>query len=79
MTFKRTNIFIKLKNFTIAVFKHIADGFAKTSIETKGRRLSKCLDCPHSKNEWFECRVCGCSINEKIKWKSEKCPENKWK
>lgn len=81
MTFKkkRKSWISKAFNFTIAVFKHIIDGFRKTSRFNWQLRILTCMDCEHSKNEWKECDVCGCPIEEKAKWKSEKCPKNKWK
>ena len=29
-------------------------------------------------NEDKECNVCGCPIETKAAWKTEKCPKDKW-
>ena len=75
---KRKSWFIKAKNFAIACFKHVIDGLQKTSFDEQLKRLDICTNCVHSENEWFECSLCGCPVDEKVKWKSEKCPEKKW-
>lgn len=75
---KRQSWMTKAINFTIACVKHVLDGLKKTSEEQRNERWMQCFNCPHSQNEWFECDKCGCAIEEKVKWKSEKCPERRW-
>lgn len=72
------SIFVKAYNFAIALFFHVIDGFKKSSIDLKMKRMETCLKCPHSLNKWFECDICGCPIEDKTSWKSEKCPQNRW-
>ena len=64
------------KNFGKAVVKHAAGGFKKVSEEEYISRLQTCDPCEFRKNE--RCTSCGCPIKKKAKWKTEKCPENKW-
>lgn len=72
----------KIYNFIKALIRHLLDGFRKTSKKEKNRRLSICKVC-----EFYNgtaCTKCGCPITmkdnfaNKVNWKSEKCPENKW-
>lgn len=75
---KRQSWITKAFNFAIACVKHVFDGFKKTSYSERMQRMEVCLKCPHSINKWFECDVCGCPIEDKSKWKSETCPQNRW-
>lgn len=39
-------------------------------------RLSICNSCKYKTGN--TCGVCGCRLQYKAKWSTEKCPENKW-
>lgn len=66
----------KAFNYALAIMKHAADGFQKTTWETYHERVLACLSCPHVKatSEEFECGLCGCPIAKKALWRSEDCP-----
>lgn len=75
------NIVNQAVSFTNSVFKHVMNGFQTTSDEKREARLKICGGCeffnnknPNSPN----CMKCGCFLNTKTAWASEKCPIDKW-
>lgn len=67
-----------LKNFykfikSLIVFIFVGD---IVSSEVQKERMSECEKCIY--REGKKCGICGCTLNIKTKWTSEKCPENKW-
>lgn len=74
---RKPTLFRKAIHFAEALWNHILDGFRKTPAHIKMSRMSQCLTCTHIAQN-FDCTICGCPINEKTKWKSEKCPKGRW-
>jgi len=76
----------QLANFAGAIVaegKAIAAGKEPVTEEEKIRRLSICLSpCPSLLGKTDDtnrrCAECGCYINHKIAWRSQKCPIGKW-
>lgn len=68
----------KVKNFSLAFFKHAVHGFQQCALEDIEQRKNICSLCEFNKNWVCQRKSCGCSILEKIEWKSEDCPEKKW-
>ena len=70
----------KAANFSVAVARHVADGGRKVSDEVGLARLIVCADCPAFDPKKIACRErkCGCRLKTKVRWRSEKCPLNKW-
>lgn len=71
----------KIINFVPAVVKHVVGGMVHVSDSIKKERMEICKACPffNNKNEKNPtCNACGCYLNEKTSWASEKCPEGKW-
>lgn len=79
----------KLINFSIATIKHIANGMPTCTQEEIDERLVICKQCPLYKAYTEHTGVCthencGCNIKDmqtflnKLAWKDQKCPENKW-
>jgi hypothetical protein len=71
----------KAKNFTKSVINHVAKGMVKVSDTVKQERMDICKSCPFfnqtdPKNP--TCNKCGCFLDVKTGWASEKCPEGKW-
>jgi hypothetical protein len=64
-------------NLTKAVSKHVAGGLKEVSFEVYSDRLATCKDCEF--REKNKCLDCGCFILKKAWWKSEDCPQGKWK
>ena len=73
-----TNLFGRVKNFDsdIVVSK------------VKEERLAICNECPFKRADFktllvkkkgvAQCKVCKCSIHDKVMWTDEKCPKNNW-
>lgn len=68
----------KIKNFSKAIYNYIKSGFKKVSKKEYKRRLSICSSCESINSEKQECKICGCRLLMKAKWKTEKCPKEKW-
>lgn len=64
------------KNFPKAAAKRVLSKFEDVDIETYQNRLQICNDC--EKREEDVCTECGCFLEEKLWWKSEKCPLGFW-
>ena len=67
-------------NFGKAVVKHAANGFVNASEEIQAERISTCRACEYYDQPSGRCRhgKCGCWINRKSAWLSERCPIGKW-
>ena len=61
-----------------AAFNHAKDGFKKVDDETFNGRMDICRGCEHFNKETTQCNSCGCYLNVKAAWNSEKCPLDKW-
>ena len=74
----------KLKNFIIALCKHIAFGMQKSSLQEIQYRFDICNQCSSIHPNKNQCLECGCYISNKkiflnkLAWKDQKCPLNKW-
>jgi len=66
----------KTKNFSKAIINHACDGFTRVSEEEFKVRLDICNEC--EQRDGMVCKICGCFLNVKASWKSEKCPLHKW-
>lgn len=64
-------------NLVIAIRKRIESDYKNVTDEIYTRRLATCAGCPNKTDDW-RCMKCGCYLNIKAKWESEKCPENRW-
>lgn len=65
-------------NFGIAAVKHhvFAGGRQTTPMEAR-RRLSICEACPANQlSAERQCLLCGCPVDEKVTWASERCPHD---
>ncbi len=80
-TINQPSFLEKATNFTKSVINHVAKGMVKVSDTVKQERMDICKSCPFfnqtdPKNP--TCNKCGCFLEIKTGWASEKCPENKW-
>jgi hypothetical protein len=71
----------KMTNFTSSVVNYVSNGMENVSTAVKEERMSICRTCPffnsaNPKNP--TCNKCGCFLEVKTGWASEKCPEGKW-
>lgn len=80
-TNKSPSIIEKASNFTNSVIKYVSNGMVNVSDSIKQERMEICRACPffnetNPKNP--TCNKCGCFLEVKTGWASEKCPEGKW-
>tara|TARA_R110002020_G_scaffold302595_2_gene517995 strand:- start:22541 stop:22765 length:225 start_codon:yes stop_codon:yes gene_type:complete len=66
----------KAMNFGKAIVRHAADGFHRADDDVVEKRERLCNACPANKGG--ECELCGCLVNLKVTWRSEKCPMELW-
>lgn len=75
---KKANLMIKSYNYLKAVSKRVLGGFENVDEATYYDRVHTCSRCDWLDHKLKECLVCGCPIETKASWKTEKCPKNKW-
>ena len=68
----------KTKNFVGAVSRFAMSGFETVDSETKNSRLEICNSCDRMNKENRTCLECGCFLDIKTGWATEKCPIGKW-
>jgi len=68
----------KAQNFATSVVNHISNGMVKVSDPIKKERMEICRACPFFNASNTTCNKCGCFLEVKTGWASEKCPEGKW-
>ena len=73
----KPNIIKKAGTFAKAVVRHAADGFARADDDEVAKRQATCDECPANRDG--ECQLCGCLVNLKVTWRSERCPMEMWK
>ncbi len=68
----------KAMNFTKALAKHAKNGARLVKDSVFELRMAECLTCPERTGD--VCSKCGCPVEAKTSWASEKCPlaEPKW-
>jgi len=71
------NLMVKTYNYLKAVSKRVLGGFENVDVTTYYDRTYICSRCPHLTPD-VECSLCGCPIETKAAWKTEKCPKGKW-
>lgn len=64
-------------SFIKATATHAASGFKNVDEEELNYRRDICNACEYSKSG--RCNVCGCYIQLKTKWITQRCPKNKWR
>lgn len=70
----------KAGNFGKAVVKHVADGGGKVSDDVYFARLVICAHCDALDPEKVACThlKCGCRLLIKARWRTSRCPLQKW-
>ena len=71
-------LFNKAKNLTISTINHLSNGLKSVKENVKQERLTICQNCDKFNSENITCNECGCFLQIKTSWASEKCPLNKW-
>lgn len=67
-----------INNFIKSIYGHISNGLTNVSKEKKQERLSICHSCEFYNSTLSQCKQCGCFLEIKTLWASEKCPIDKW-
>lgn len=73
----KLSILRMLNNFKEEVIEYAKQGAPHVTEDTYKERLSKCNSCQHLKQA--RCGLCGCVVEQKAKWATSDCPDNKWK
>ena len=66
------------KNAGTSLVNHAMNSFQSVPANVKEERIKICEGCEHYDSESTRCDECGCFINIKAGWASEKCPIDKW-
>jgi len=68
------------RTFARALWRHLLDWCRSASRPEQARRKAHCQACEHWQEANDSCRLCGCALWLKRRWKSERCPLNppKW-
>jgi hypothetical protein len=57
----------------------IARGIPAVTAEQRAARLARCMaPCPHLRTDNDTCRLCGCYVHHKTKWRTQSCPAGHW-
>jgi len=72
------SFFQMAKNAGTSMVNHAMNSFQSVPANVKEERISICEGCEHYDSETTRCDECGCFINIKADWASEKCPIDKW-
>ena len=75
---KQPNAVQKAWSFTKAITRYAAYGFKTVPTDVYVERMSECNKCEHLLKEKSACGLCGCMIEVKGQWSTEKCPDNRW-
>ena len=68
----------RLINFTNSIINHASNNFYQVNLPTFEQRMSICKSCEKFNSTNTTCNECGCFLNIKASWASEKCPLDKW-
>lgn len=66
----------RMRTFSVALAKHIENGFKRVTKLVYNKRMEICDGCPS--NIKGKCIECGCFLHIKADWATEDCPLGKW-
>lgn len=72
------SLFQKAVSFAGAVVQHVVAGLPTVTDEQHAARMSVCQGCEQFNQDTAACRLCGCSMTTKARWKEQRCPLAKW-
>ena len=72
---KPPSMFQMLKSFSSELAIYIKNGSPNVSEENYTNRLAECHTCEHLDKKLMRCKLCGCLIQHKAKWKTTTCPD----
>ncbi len=64
--------------FAWALWRHWRAGRPRASAAVLALRLAACAACPDLDQERRACNRCGCPVDRKARWATERCPANRW-
>ena len=76
---KLPTAFQMMKNFSKELTTFVKGGMPSVSEDDYQERLDTCFGCEHFLENLNRCGSCGCLVEYKARWKTTKCPEDKWK
>lgn len=68
----------EIVNFANSFYNHAKDSFKKVEDHVYNNRIDICKSCEYFDSEDMRCKNCGCFLDIKASWNSEKCPIEKW-
>ena len=72
------SLIIQAGNLISAVATHVTRGMKTCTEEEVKSRLDVCHSCPFYNQEKDTCKVCGCHLSIKAKWREQQCPKGYW-
>ena len=63
-------------SFARDLTKYVKAGMPKVTPKSYFNRLTACKQCPHFNDKLEKCKLCGCYMPLKAKWKTTTCPDN---
>jgi hypothetical protein len=76
--FMMPSIVRKAMNYGASLLKYKLAGSPTTPTEIQNERLTICESCDRLEPISRSCYECGCPVDEKVKWGTERCPLGKW-
>jgi hypothetical protein len=75
------NTWDMVKSFTKDLAKYISEGAPNVSAKDYAQRVGACEACEHFNKEKARCKLCGCLVEYKARWKTTSCPDvpPKWR
>lgn len=67
-----------IKSFFNSVKNHLKNDRKHVPESLQLARYKLCTECPYFRYQTKQCKKCGCFVNLKTQWESEKCPTGKW-
>ena len=74
----RPSIIDKMHTLANAVFSYSGNNMQNVPNEVQAQRLSICHSCDMYNPNNKTCNTCGCFLQIKTSWATEKCPLDKW-
>ncbi len=75
---KEPSLIDKAVSLGKAIVSQAVEGFPETDDVEFKRRISICETCEFHNKSADSCNKCGCYLSFKAKWKTQKCPIDKW-
>mgnify|MGYP003142989154 FL=1 len=75
---KKPSILDMVTNFAKETIEYAKQGAPNVTEESYKKRLETCSDCEHLRRKVMRCGMCGCLVEQKAKWATAKCPDDRW-